>query len=196
MSCVNNSYLRGRPRDPAIDIAILTVAREMVAEVGYAELSIAEVARRAQVSRPAVYRRWPSKMHLVHDALFPVAQAPALADTGDVATDLVAYVDRLAATYDRPGVVTGLLGLLSDLHRHPDLIEVVIGGLHSGAREQLAARLDTAVAAGQLNAGVDTDAVFDMLVGALMVNVLLGRARGDGFSATLVRAALEGISAR
>ncbi len=50
---------RGRPRDPAINDAILTAARELLVEVGYAELSMEAVAARAGVSKPTLYLRWP-----------------------------------------------------------------------------------------------------------------------------------------
>jgi AcrR family transcriptional regulator len=42
---------------------------ECLGEIGYDRLTMEEVARRAGCSRPALYRRWPSKRPLVLDAL-------------------------------------------------------------------------------------------------------------------------------
>src|SRR4051812_14557423 len=46
---------RGRPRDPAINEAILTATRNLLVEVGYANLSMEAVAARAGVSKPTLY---------------------------------------------------------------------------------------------------------------------------------------------
>ena len=49
----------------------MAATQQLLAEVGYDDLTLALVAERAGTSRPALYRRWPSKGHLVYDALFP-----------------------------------------------------------------------------------------------------------------------------
>src|SRR6188768_2552984 len=73
----------GRPRNPRIDEAVLKAAAELVVEVGYADLTIAAIAERAGTSKPAIYRRWPSKAHLLHEAAFPAeADRLSLPDTG------------------------------------------------------------------------------------------------------------------
>ena len=61
----------GRPRDQRIDDAVLAATAELLQEVGYAGLSIAAVAARAGTHKPAIYRRWPTKAQLVHEAAFP-----------------------------------------------------------------------------------------------------------------------------
>ncbi len=58
---------------------------ELLGETGYAELSVDAIARRAGTSKPAIYRRWPSKAHLVHEAVFPINEATELPDTGSLA---------------------------------------------------------------------------------------------------------------
>lgn len=54
--------------DP-IDLAILDAARACVAEFGVRRTTLTEVARRAGVSRPTVYRRWPDTGSLVAELL-------------------------------------------------------------------------------------------------------------------------------
>src|SRR4051812_41795986 len=61
---------RGRPRDPAIDEAILSAARTLVVEIGYAALAMEAVAARARVSKPTLYLRYPTKGALVFEAVF------------------------------------------------------------------------------------------------------------------------------
>ncbi|MFE3445448.1 TetR/AcrR family transcriptional regulator [Nocardia sp. NPDC059180] len=53
----------------AIDLAILDAARDCVAEFGVRRTTLTEVARRAGVSRPTVYRRWPDTGSLVAELL-------------------------------------------------------------------------------------------------------------------------------
>ncbi|MGW4356268.1 TetR/AcrR family transcriptional regulator [Nocardia sp. NPDC004582] len=53
----------------AVDRAILDAARACVAEYGVRRTTLTEVARRAGVSRPTVYRRWPDTGSLVADLL-------------------------------------------------------------------------------------------------------------------------------
>ena len=44
---------------------------ELLEEVGYLQLTIGAIADRAGTNKPAIYRRWPTKAHLVHEAVFP-----------------------------------------------------------------------------------------------------------------------------
>jgi AcrR family transcriptional regulator len=53
-----NSAQPGRPRDPQIDAAILGAALDALDDVGYAGLTLEDVARRAGTTKPALYRRW------------------------------------------------------------------------------------------------------------------------------------------
>lgn len=59
----------GRPRDTALDHAILEATIELLGDTDYASLSFEQVARKAETSRPAIYRRWPTKAALVNAAL-------------------------------------------------------------------------------------------------------------------------------
>ena len=55
----------GRPRNVSTDDAILEAAALRLSRDGYERTSIDLVARDAGVTRPTVYRRWPSKDELV-----------------------------------------------------------------------------------------------------------------------------------
>ena len=65
----DDAVKRGRPRDNAIDAVILTVALELFIAHGVAGMSIEQVAKRAGVGKPTVYRRWATKERLVADAI-------------------------------------------------------------------------------------------------------------------------------
>ena len=96
--------------DPAIkriDSAVLRSTVELLAETGYADLSVDAIARRAGTSKPAIYRRWPSKAHLVHEAVFPISDATALPDTGSLAGDVREMVAPHRGGADHPGRAGG-----------------------------------------------------------------------------------------
>lgn len=59
----------GRPRDPALDEAIILATRARLVRDGYSRMTLGDIAADAGVSRPTIYRRWDSKLDLVADAL-------------------------------------------------------------------------------------------------------------------------------
>src|SRR4051812_14658089 len=93
---------RGRPRDPATDRAILTVTLAVIAEKGYTNLALTEVAKRAGVSTATLYRRWPSKAPLVLDALRTLILTIALPDTGNTQHDLTEFLTERIRTLGSP----------------------------------------------------------------------------------------------
>ncbi|MCX5043392.1 TetR/AcrR family transcriptional regulator [Aldersonia sp. NBC_00410] len=114
--------VRGRPRSRAIDDAALAAARELLAEVGWDHTTMVAIAERAGVGKPALYRRWPSKTHLVFEAVF--GWMNAYAPTAD-ATDLEDWIRRAFAytleLFAKPEVRAALPGLMAALSDHPDL---------------------------------------------------------------------------
>lgn len=82
-----------RSRDPAI----LNAALEALAENGYNDTNMNDVAARAGVGKAAIYRRWSSKAALMTDALVywrPDLVSNDLPNTGSLAGDLDAVVER------------------------------------------------------------------------------------------------------
>src|ERR1700710_1308083 len=83
----------GRKRDHSRDPEILQAALDVLAENGYDGMTIDMVAARAKAGKATLYRRWPSKGHLVVDAIACMkrsdAALAALPDTGTLRGDLV-----------------------------------------------------------------------------------------------------------
>ncbi|MEO8107998.1 MAG: helix-turn-helix domain-containing protein, partial [Actinomycetes bacterium] len=67
----------GRPRDAGIDHSVLAATRRQLAASGFAALSVAAVAFEAGTTRPAIYRRWPTKSDLAVAAVANLAEAEA-----------------------------------------------------------------------------------------------------------------------
>src|SRR5260370_11663714 len=84
---------RGRPRDPAVDEAILAAAIDLLAEAGYARLTMDQVAARAGVGKASLYLRWPNKVALVAEAIqHRSAVVPEVPDTGSLREDMLAFL--------------------------------------------------------------------------------------------------------
>lgn len=58
-----------RRRGPALENAILDAAWVELTTVGYRDLTMDGIARRAGTSKPVIYRRWPSRIDVVIAAL-------------------------------------------------------------------------------------------------------------------------------
>jgi AcrR family transcriptional regulator len=169
----------GRPRDKRIDGAVLRATVELLAETGYADLSVDAIARQAGTSKPAIYRRWPGKAHLVHEAVFPIGDATALPDTGFLAGDVREMVRRTAVvltTAPARAALPGLVGeMAADLTLHSALLERFAGILSRGLSERLA----DAVARGEARSDVTAAEVVEVVAGTTFMALLTRGAELD-----------------
>ncbi|GAA2670305.1 transcriptional regulator, TetR family [Actinosynnema pretiosum] len=127
-------------------------------EVGFEALALDAVATRAGVSRPALYRRWPTKLHLVAHVLAESAIPMPDPDTGSAREDLRALVTALV-----DGLSWVLLAVHAEARRAPEL------GLHErflAGRHALVARVvRRGVARGELRDDLAPELVRDLLFG-------------------------------
>jgi AcrR family transcriptional regulator len=175
---------------------VLAATRQLLVEVGYPRLSFELVARRASVTRPTIYRRWPSKMHLVHAAVFPDPDGPLVADSGDFEADLRAMIRRTVRSYSRPEAQAAIPGLLADLHDDPELRSAVIDRLENQVRAKLARLVDTAIERGEVDDDTDADALLDTLAGAVFHRVIARRMLSEDFVDQLTALLLRGVVPR
>jgi AcrR family transcriptional regulator len=186
----------GRPRNPRIDTAVLRATVDLLGETGYAELSVDAIARRARTSKPAIYRRWPSKAHLVHEAVFPLSEATELPDTGSLADDVREMVRRTVMVLTTPAARAALPGLVgemaADLTLHAALLERFGDILGRGLTE----RLDKALARNEVRPDVTAAELSEALAGLTFLALLTRSAALDDAwverTATLI---LRGITA-
>ncbi|MFF3711177.1 TetR/AcrR family transcriptional regulator [Streptomyces phaeochromogenes] len=76
-------------RTARVRAAVLRAAGDVLAEQGFAHLDLADVARRAEVGKTTVYRRWGSVTGLVADLLAEMAEESLpRTETGAVLGDL------------------------------------------------------------------------------------------------------------
>src|SRR2546428_11114341 len=69
---------------------------DLLAEVGYARLTMDQVAARARVGKASVYLRWPNKVALVAEAIqHRSAVVPEVPDSGSLRGDMLAFLRAL-----------------------------------------------------------------------------------------------------
>jgi AcrR family transcriptional regulator len=111
----------GRPRDSKIDAAIIQATRDLLLETGYSALSLSAIAARAGTTTAAIYRRWPGKAQLVHEAILPAEAMAMPSASGDVTEDIRALVEATRTMFDRPEVRIALPALIADTVADPDV---------------------------------------------------------------------------
>jgi AcrR family transcriptional regulator len=178
-----------------VEDAIITATLELLDEVGFASLTVEAVAARAGAAKTAVYRRWPSKVPLVVDALVRSRPKWSIPDTGSLRSDLIALwkdlnpsaqrsVERilpLAASYVSPD--DDLAVLLRERYFEPRLQEV----------RQLVRR---AAARGEIRPDVDPELAFDFLFGPLAYQRMRGLSPDEETIGRLADMALAGLRPR
>jgi AcrR family transcriptional regulator len=163
----------GRPRDGSLDDAILRATNDLLAEVGYARLTIAAVVLRAGTTKAALYRRWPSKAHLVHEAVFPNVGDPPIAGTGDVGADVRNLIRGSVELFSRPQVRATLPGLLAELYAEPTLHAALLERFQADVWQRIGRSLEAAISAGQVRPEVNTAHVIELISGSALMAVTL-----------------------
>lgn len=161
------SRRRGRPRSVQADEAILTATIEILAERGVRSLSVDEVAARAHAGKDTIYRRWPTRAQLVHDALArSAATAVPVPDTGKVEDDLVTYLEAIARFLaDSPfgRIAASVIGAAID---DPALADAARA--FWGERRAVAGSiLERAIASGELQTDTPVDLLVELLAGPI-----------------------------
>jgi AcrR family transcriptional regulator len=180
-----------RERDQQREEAILRAALELLAEIGYDQLTMDAVAARARCSKATIYRRWPGKAELVITAVRRQAAAPPAApDTGALRTDLLEAVAAMRLSLVNQDAAR-IIGLMAAMRRDPALAEVVRVQLIASKREVFGAVIARAVTRGDLPATADHELLAEISSALLLSRLLVsGEPLDPPFEQHLVDAVL------
>ncbi|MBF8188435.1 TetR/AcrR family transcriptional regulator [Nonomuraea sp. K274] len=144
-----------RRRGEALSAAIYRAVLDELAEVGYAGLTMERVAERAKASKASLYRRWPTRIELVMDAVYHELPTPeSTPDTGNLRDDLVAMLGRVATALSGPAG-EAMRGLLGEALRGESPLSALRENSQGAARKMVAEVVRRAVDRGE----VDPEAV-------------------------------------
>jgi AcrR family transcriptional regulator len=180
----NKQPAGGRPRDAALDEAIILATRDRLVRDGYSRMTIGDIATDAKVSRPTLYRRWSTKLDLVVDALdygFRKQHDLAAADLGGLEPReaLVEAVRRLDPAYFNPEAMVLMGNFAGEAGRTPELLEV----LRRHAVEPRIALVEDVLAQlqerGAVHADVDRHTIATLCFGSYFAAFYRGESKDD-----------------
>lgn len=134
----------------SVEDRILEAAADCVLAMGFERVTLAEIARRAGVSRPTVYRRWPDTRSIIA-ALLTARVTGALARVPSTGPGRAALVERIVAVAQSlrsDPVITEVL------HHDPQLAMVYIVERMGTSQQVVFDVLVEGIAAGQRDGSV------------------------------------------
>jgi AcrR family transcriptional regulator len=167
----------GRPRDSRIDHAILAATRELLAEAGYAALTMDAVAARAGIGKAAIYRRYATKQEMVFAAAVHGRKLRIPADTGSLRGDLTQLIAVIVASLNGPVTAAALPGLFSDVAADSALAARFAETFIAAEQAHIAEVLDRAVRRGELAHQPELDLVHALLLGPVFAWLFMMRKR-------------------
>ncbi|GAA3677094.1 TetR/AcrR family transcriptional regulator [Nonomuraea antimicrobica] len=152
--------------------AIFKATRELISEVGYANVSIEAIAARAGAGKQTIYRWWRSKAAVVFDSFLALSEAGRqeemmLPDTGDIEADLKLVMRATVTEFADPDFEAPIRALNAEIINDPDLAAQYREKLAGPVEEAKKARLCSAQRAGQIAADADLDLVLELLYAPL-----------------------------
>ncbi len=174
MAVKTTTHSRGRPFKHEAGDALLEAARTLVAEQGYANVSMQAIAKRAGVGRVTVYRRWSNKADLVLHALLRYSQAKTEVEDGPLGQMLDEFLAQLFADLNALHGPT-IRSLIAAAQEDPDFRERLEYKLARPRDRLLRALLSRGVERGELPADANLGLMVEKIHGALWYRMLLGR---------------------
>jgi AcrR family transcriptional regulator len=190
---------KGRPRSQESEDAILDAVVHLLAKEGYGALTTDKIVARARTSKSTIYRRWPTKEHLV---LAAFDRLPLLTptDTGRLVDDLLDVMLQFVGFFDSTPMGGVLTALMAERVHNAELaaaLEPVI----DRRREPVKEIIRRAVARGELPGSTNLDLAEDLVMGPLLLRMFFfpGDVRKPALRAllaTVVRGLAESKPAR
>jgi AcrR family transcriptional regulator len=152
----------GRPRDPALDTAILSAAALHLGERGYARMSLESIAAAAGTTVPSLRRRYRNKAELTAAVIGSLRVQDPPADAPDPRAHALAILENFHGNLRAVPALAVLGSLLAEEERHPELLRLFTTRLVEPRRTLLR----EALAAGGFPDSADLDALTSMLIGS------------------------------
>jgi AcrR family transcriptional regulator len=182
----------GRPRDAGVERVALDAAARVLAEHGHQALTVDAVAARTGIAKTTLYRRWPTRAHLLAAVAEAALAPPTVPRTDDLAADVAAALRALSQALtgaSRTGVLADLVAAAT----HHTELRPTLHRLGEVRRATTRDRLAGAVADGTLPSSADLDMVLDQLLGPLYLHALVtGDELTDHYVGRLVDSVLAG----
>jgi AcrR family transcriptional regulator len=179
-------------RDPDVEAQVLAAARRLLIERGYRRTSIDAISDESGISKPTIYRRWPSKAHVVYDVLYPAnadgeAPPPPFTSIEEAIRGIITFIGDPVARESLPGLIADMR---ADPSLEPKFAELYTSRVSVALKELMARNPDSV-------RQVDADVLLDAIAGAA-IRALSVRQVSDleAFADTLTDLLLYGLLSR
>ncbi|CAM5657719.1 transcriptional regulator [Streptomyces badius] len=198
---VEPGTVRPGGRTARVREAVLRAAGDALVEHGFDGLDLADVARRAEVGKTTVYRRWSTPAGLVADLLTDMAeQSLPRTDTGSLAEDLRANARLVVRTLTDPRQGPLFVAVIAAAACDPRTAEA-LHRFYAVRIGEWSGCVEAAVERGELPVGTDPGEVIAAVSAPLYYRLLasgapLGEEAADRSAAAAVAAARAGAFVR
>ena len=166
---------RGRPRQVVLDQRILEATLKLLAEEGYARMSLDDIATAAHTTRATIYLRYTSKAALTVAAILYARRSFVLPPlTGDLRHDLVVHLRHFQETMATPYSLPLIGTAVAEEHTTPELLTVFREHVIASRRQMLRSILLQARSRNELAPLVDIDLAVAQLIGSYYALAIAG----------------------
>ncbi|WP_136017850.1 TetR/AcrR family transcriptional regulator, partial [Arthrobacter silvisoli] len=168
----------GRPRDTTLAASVLSATVDLLLERDTREVTITAITERSGVSRAAIYRRWPSREELIAAALDSVRSGVEVTPSGSCLDTILNAYDQGSAVVD--GRVGTLIKKRVALGLENEKLRALSWERHvSRRREPVAAEIRRGMETGEIDPGVDVEAMIDLINGMYYYQLVVRSAASD-----------------
>lgn len=151
---------------------ILAAAAEVLAEQGPAGFTVDAVAARCGCGKATIYRRWPSRAHLLLETTNLATVAMVDPDTGSVRDDMVALAKLLTSKMRDTSMGALTAATIAEAAVNPET-RAVYAGFVAERRQISKLALARGIERGELRSDIDLDLVLDMVAGPVFNRVFM-----------------------
>lgn len=185
----------GATRSPETHRAILDAAAAVLEESGYAGFSMDAVARRANSSKPTIYRWWRNKAVLIMEVYEEACEvALAATDSGSLRGELILRLTTLWTWWEETWGGEALRSIIAEAQLDPVTLDELRSRFVPRRNEFIRSVFDRAVARGELADASGAEAAVAHLIGTSWLYLLTGRLQEREVIAPHVDAVLKGLA--
>lgn len=186
---------RGRPRDPETDERILRCALDLLAEDGFAGMTIDGVAGAAGVSKATIYRRFADKNDLVTAAIAVYASQDDEALQGDTRERLTAVMQGARERMIDGSGMTIMRQIMAESKRNPELVRLHRERTIQPKMAAMVRLLEDGVERGEVRPDADLQLITELLTGSWMARWNRGEEFPGNWSERVVDAIWPALAA-
>lgn len=156
---------REDPRITRTRAVVLDAAADLLAERGYAGLTMDALVERTGVSKTTMYKHWPSRTDLIVATVRQLVATPVIPDTGSVRDDLIGMTLDSLDAYRGPRW-PGLASVQEAAGHDPEL-HAALQSVPAAGFSNVKTVLERAIQRGELRADLNAEVAVTILVGAI-----------------------------